>query len=117
MNGFAETLVLVLLDCDSVLAAGQATFESAFAKQDVRRQLDPPLPFWSAARPVYMEKDLFGRSPGAKSLRLCNRDQQGCDRQATVAKKPRSRPRLQIARWPPLSMNICPSRKHILDRP
>lgn len=62
MNGFAETLVVLLLGCVSVVAAGQAVFESAFAKQDVPLQLDPSLPFWSAARPVYMEKDSFGKA-------------------------------------------------------
>jgi hypothetical protein len=62
MNGFAKTLVVLLLGCVSVLAAGQAVFESAFVKQDVPLQLDPGLPFWSAARPVYMEKDSFGKA-------------------------------------------------------
>lgn len=62
MNGFAKTLVVLLLGCVSVLSAGQAVFESAFAKQDVPLQVDPALPFWSAARPVYMEKDSFGKA-------------------------------------------------------
>jgi hypothetical protein len=62
MNGFAKTLVVLLLGCVSVLAAGQAVFESAFAKQDVPLQVDPALPFWSAARPVYMVKDSFGKA-------------------------------------------------------
>jgi hypothetical protein len=62
MNGFAKTLVVLLLGCVSALAAGQAVFESAFAKQDVPLQVDPALPFWSAARPVYMEKDSFGKA-------------------------------------------------------
>jgi hypothetical protein len=59
MNGFAKTLLLVLLGCISVLAAGQAVFESVFAKQEVPLELDPALPFCSAARPVNMEKDSF----------------------------------------------------------
>jgi hypothetical protein len=62
MNGFARTLVVVLLGCVSVLAAGQAVFESTFAQQDVPLQLDSALPFWSAARPVFMEKDSFGNA-------------------------------------------------------
>jgi hypothetical protein len=62
MNGFARTMVVVLLGCVSVLAAGQAVFESTFAQQDAPLQLDPALPFWSAARPVFMEKDSFGNA-------------------------------------------------------
>jgi hypothetical protein len=62
MNGFARTMVVVLLGCVSVLAAGQAVFESTFAQQDVPLQLDPALSFWSAARPVFMEKDSFGKA-------------------------------------------------------
>jgi len=63
MNGFAKALlVVVLLGCVSVLAAGQAVFESAFAKQDVPLQLDPASPFWSAAHLVYMERDSFGKA-------------------------------------------------------
>jgi hypothetical protein len=62
MNGLAKTLAVVLLGCVSVLAAGQAVFESVFAKQDVPLELDPALPFWSAARPVNMEKDSFGKA-------------------------------------------------------
>ena len=61
MTGFAKTLVVALLGCVSMLASGQAVFESTFAKQDVPLQLDPALPFWTAARPVYMEKDSFGK--------------------------------------------------------
>jgi hypothetical protein len=62
MNGFARTMVVALLGCVSVLAAGQAVFESTFAQQDAPLQLDPALPFWSAARPVFMEKDSFGNA-------------------------------------------------------
>lgn len=62
MNGFAKTLVVLLLGCTSVLAAGQAVFETTFAKQDVPLQLDPALPFWSDAPPVFMEKDSFGNA-------------------------------------------------------
>ena len=62
MNGFAETLVVLLVAGFPMLAAGQAVFETTFAKQDVPLQLDPALPFWRAARPVYMEKDSFGKA-------------------------------------------------------
>lgn len=50
------------LGCISVLAAGQAVFESVFAKQDVPLDLDPALSFCSAARPADMEKDSFGKA-------------------------------------------------------
>ena len=62
MTGFAKTLVVALLGCASMLASGQVVFESTFAKQDAPLQVDPALPFWSAARPVYMEKDSFGKA-------------------------------------------------------
>ncbi len=62
MNGFARTLVVVLLGCVSGLASAQAVFESTFAQQDVPLQLDSAVPFWSAARPVFMEKDSFGKA-------------------------------------------------------
>lgn len=60
MNGFVRTLVVVLLSGPS-LVAGQAVLESTFANKDTSLQADPALPFWSAARPVFMEKDSFGK--------------------------------------------------------
>jgi hypothetical protein len=61
MNGFARTLVVIFLGVPT-LVAGQAVFESTFANQDASLQLDPALSFWSAARPVFMEKDSFGKA-------------------------------------------------------
>ena len=60
MNGFVRTLVVVLLS-GATLVAGQAVIESTFANKDAALQVDPALPFWSAARPVLMEKDTFGK--------------------------------------------------------
>jgi cellulose/xylan binding protein with CBM9 domain len=61
MNAFAKGLAVMLLGCVPALAADQAVFESTFATQDLPLELDPASPFWSAARPVYMEKDPFGK--------------------------------------------------------
>jgi hypothetical protein len=60
MSGFVNTFVIALLGFVPALAGGQASFESTFAKQDAALELDPTSAFWSAARPVYMEKDSFG---------------------------------------------------------
>jgi hypothetical protein len=60
MNGFVRTLVVVLLS-GPTLVAGEAVIESTFANKDAALQVDPALPFWSAARPVFMEKDSFGK--------------------------------------------------------
>jgi hypothetical protein len=61
MNGFVRALVVVFLS-GPTLVAGQAIFGSTFANRDASLQLDPALPFWSAARPVFMEKDSFGKA-------------------------------------------------------
>jgi hypothetical protein len=60
MNGFVRTLVVVLLS-GPTLVAGEAVIESTFANKDAALQVDPALPFWSAARPVFIEKDSFGK--------------------------------------------------------
>jgi Carbohydrate family 9 binding domain-like len=60
MIGFAKALAVAFLGCVPALAAGQAVLESTFANQDVPLELNPAAPFWSAARPVYLEKDSFG---------------------------------------------------------
>ncbi len=62
MNGFAKAVAVVLLGYVPAPLAGQAVFESIFAKQDGPLQVDPASPFWSAAHPVYMEKDPFGKA-------------------------------------------------------
>jgi hypothetical protein len=60
MSGFVRTLVVVLLS-GATLVAGQAVIESTFANKDAALQVDPALPFWSAAHPVLIEKDTFGK--------------------------------------------------------
>jgi hypothetical protein len=60
MNGFARTLVVMLLS-GPMLVSAQAVFESTFASKDASLQLDPSSPFWSAGLPVFMEKDSFGK--------------------------------------------------------
>jgi hypothetical protein len=62
MNGFAKALAVALVGCVPALAADHAVVESTFAKQDVPLQLDPASPFWSASRPIYLEKDPFGKA-------------------------------------------------------
>jgi hypothetical protein len=60
MSGFVKVLGVVLLGIAPALAADQPVVASTYAKQDVPLQLDVASLFWSAARPVYMEKDSFG---------------------------------------------------------
>ena len=71
MNGFAN-IVLLMLFVSSVAAGSdqgvpdqvvsdQDVIESVRATQDVPLRLDPTSDFWRASRPVYMEKDSFGK--------------------------------------------------------
>ena len=62
MTGFAKALAVGLLGSVPALATGQAVMESTFAKQDVPLELNPASAFWSDARPIYMEKDSFGKT-------------------------------------------------------
>jgi hypothetical protein len=62
MIGFAKALIVVLFGCVPSLSADHGVAESTFARQDVPLELDPASPFWSASRPIYMEKDPFGRT-------------------------------------------------------
>ena len=66
MNGFARILrlriLVVALLSAPTLVAGQAVFESTFASKDAPLRVDAALPFWSAARPVFMERDAFGKA-------------------------------------------------------
>jgi len=62
MISFARAFVILLLVCAPALAADQAVADSTFATQDVTLALDPASPFWSASRPIYMEKDSFGKT-------------------------------------------------------
>lgn len=69
MNGFAKLLFLlpVIAWC-LVIPAEQPVVECARAEQDSPPELDPASPFWSASRPVYMEKDNFGKTvPGYRT--------------------------------------------------
>jgi hypothetical protein len=72
MNGFVRTLVVVLLS-GATLVAGQAVIESTFANKNAALQVDPALLFWSAARPVLMEKDTFGKPVPRYRTEVCSR--------------------------------------------
>ena len=50
-----------MLLVSSVGGSGQAAIDSVHAAQDVPLGLDPNSDFWRASRPVYMEKDSFGK--------------------------------------------------------
>ena len=60
MNGFTRTFTLVLLSVICAQATESNTVEVPYAKQDTPLTLDPASPFWSAAQPVFIEKDSFG---------------------------------------------------------
>jgi cellulose/xylan binding protein with CBM9 domain len=62
MNGFAKTLLMLLLSSSMAAAADQAVMESIHAAQDVSLDLDPTSPFWRASSPVYLENDTFGKA-------------------------------------------------------
>ena len=66
---FALTVCALLLVFANSNAADEnsAVFESTRAAQDIAPNTDPSLPFWRAARPVYAERDRWGK-PG-KSYR------------------------------------------------
>src|SRR5580692_3854442 len=61
MNGFANIVLLMLLVSRVAGGSDQAVIESVHATQDVPLHLDPTSEFWRASRPVYMEKDRFGK--------------------------------------------------------
>jgi hypothetical protein len=61
MNGFAKTLLMLLLSSSMAAAADQAVIESIHAAQDVSLDLDPTSPFWRASSPVYIENDALGK--------------------------------------------------------
>src|SRR5579862_5046096 len=61
MNGFAKVFVILLAGSLSKFVVGQAMLESTLAKEDAALELEPASPFWSAARPVYMDRDSFGK--------------------------------------------------------
>jgi hypothetical protein len=63
MNGFAKLLFLLpVIAFGLVVPADQPVVECVKAEQDSPLELDPASPFWSASRPVYMEKDSFGKT-------------------------------------------------------
>ena len=61
MNGFANILLLMLFVSDVAKGSDHAVIESVHATQDVSLDLDLTSAFWRASRPVYMEKDGFGK--------------------------------------------------------
>jgi hypothetical protein len=61
MNGFAKTLLMLLLSSSMAAAADQAVIESIHAAPDVSLDLDPTSPFWRASSPVYIENDTLGK--------------------------------------------------------
>ena len=61
MNGFANIVLLMLFVSGPAGGSDQAVIESVHTSQDVPLDLDPTSAFWRASRPVYMEKDGFGK--------------------------------------------------------
>ena len=61
MNGFANIVLLMLFVSGVAGGSDQAVIESVHATEDVPLHLDPASEFWGASRPVYMEKDKFGK--------------------------------------------------------
>jgi hypothetical protein len=63
MNGFAKLLFLLpMIAPGMVPAPNPAVIESVMAERDAPLDLDPANPFWKGSRPVYMEKDGFGKT-------------------------------------------------------
>ena len=62
MNGCVNIVLLALFVTGVAGGSDQAVIESVHATEDVPLQLDPASDFWRVARPVYMEKDSFGKS-------------------------------------------------------
>ncbi len=56
------TSLIVLFSFVPAFSADRRVITSTYAQQDVALQIDPASSFWSASRPVYMEKDSFGKS-------------------------------------------------------
>ena len=61
MNGFANIVLLMLFVSGVAEASDQAVIESVHATEDVPLRLDPTSEFWRASRPIYMERDKFGK--------------------------------------------------------
>jgi len=62
MNGLAKLVVAITLGCIFATAAGQDSLEAVHASQDAPLKTDPNSSFWTQARPVYMEKDIQGKT-------------------------------------------------------
>jgi hypothetical protein len=61
MNGFVNIACLLVLASSMAAGSDLAVIESVHASQDAALDLDPTSAFWRAARPVYMEKNSFGK--------------------------------------------------------
>jgi hypothetical protein len=61
MNGFANIVLLMLFVSGMAAGSDHAVIESVHATQGVPLDLDPTSAFWRASRPVYMERDGFGK--------------------------------------------------------
>src|SRR5260370_29924128 len=62
MNGLAKLVVAITLSCMFATAADQASVEAVHASQDAPLKTDPNSSFWARARPVFMEKDIQGKT-------------------------------------------------------
>src|SRR5450432_1516978 len=61
MNGFVNIACLLVLASSMAAGSDLGVIESVHASQDAALDLDPTSAFWRAARPVYMEKESFGK--------------------------------------------------------
>ena len=61
MNGLANIVLLMLFMSGRAAGSDHAVIESVHATQGVPLDLDPTSAFWRASRPVYMERDGFGK--------------------------------------------------------
>ena len=67
MNGWLKLFIFTLAGC-AVAVAADNLIESTQASKDVVLETDADLPFWRAARPVFMDKDTHGRAvPGYRT--------------------------------------------------
>lgn len=62
MNGFAKAVCFVLLGILPALAADPGVVETRYAEKNVPLTLDAKSDFWRKARPVFLERDSFGKT-------------------------------------------------------
>jgi hypothetical protein len=62
MNDYVKVLVLLLVVALAGFSSDPAVVVSTQANEDAALQLDPNSPFWSAARPISMDKDSFDKA-------------------------------------------------------